>query len=154
MSKQRELKFRAWTKAGSMVYNVVPWHWDFVIDTMSHKCIESNGEGILGSGGTKGRFEVPGIAHEAIMQFTGLHDKNGREIYEGDVLLGSHMDAVDGNSEVCYIDGMLSLRVGDRVRPFSTTERTRAGWCLAGRGTYGSIEVIGNIYEHPELIPA
>lgn len=71
-----------------------------------------------------------------LMQFTGLKDKNGKEIYEGDVLDnygGKYNSIVEwnaGEDDECrnYIAGFwLNYEPGD-------------------------LEVIGNIYENPELI--
>ena len=73
-----------------------------------------------------------------LTQFTGIKDKNGKEIYEGDILLADWNDkrykpcitTVEWDEkEFCYY--------------FSTGSVTEAHW---------SHEVIGNIYENPELI--
>lgn len=133
----RVFKFRAWD-GKKMHYNVVPWQWDFVIDTMSHKCIESNGSGILGSGGSSGKFEVPGIAYKDLMQFSGLMDKNKKEIYEGDIFryILPDMDSaeIEYTEVVSFVYGSFDL---DGC-PVSIA--TEVG------------EVIGNIYENPNLI--
>jgi uncharacterized phage protein (TIGR01671 family) len=139
---KREIEFRAWTKKKEIQYNVVPFEWDYVIDTMWHKCIESNGHGILGSGGTEAKFEVGGYAIEEddLMQFTGLKDRNGKEIYEGDILCnpnqlkgivvyyeaGFHLEAKRKNGNIWYMP--LNL------------------------GMLRNKEIIGNVYENPELI--
>ena len=145
----RQLKFRAFTKDGSMQYDVTPWQWDFVIDTMSHKCIESNGAGLLGSGGSKGRFEVPGIAFLHIMQYTGMKDKAGKEIYEGDIVKwddrsnGQYWRIADVRWEEhqwCFYDHVSKhlFRIGNFMYADSTEE---------------DLEVIGNVHETPELLP-
>lgn len=73
-------------------------------------------------------------AQKHSQEFTGLHDKNGKEIYEGDI-----MAANSGNLPVCWgdIEAQWSVRINDGVAPL---------WWVANR------EVIGNIYENPELI--
>jgi uncharacterized phage protein (TIGR01671 family) len=133
---KREIEFRAWTKKKEMQYNVVPFEWDYVIDTMWHKCIESNGHGILGSGGTEAKFEVGGYAIEEgdIMQFTGLHDKNGKEIYEGDIVRHNPHNCV-----VYYELASFYIRWPDDDVDLLEIFRNE-------------LYVIGNIYENPELI--
>lgn len=75
---------------------------------------------------------------EAIMQYTGLHDKNGKEIYEGDfVMFGTT------RLEVIWDEN----RVG-----FATLDINRKdmGGVQNKKGRFG--EIIGNIYENPELL--
>jgi hypothetical protein len=71
----------------------------------------------------------------AIMQYTGLRDKNGNEIYECDVVTDSHGE----HYQVQFSDGAFEvIHDGNVVEPL---------------GELADItEVIGNIYENPELI--
>ena len=68
------------------------------------------------------------------MQFTGLHDKNGKEIYEGDIVIG--LGVVKWyDKDAKY---MLYFNNGDKP----TVELNAAQFS----------EIIGNIYENPELV--
>ena len=165
----REIKFRAWTKKKEMQYNVVPFQWDYVIDRMWHKCIESNGNGILGSGGTEAKFEVGGYAIEEgnIMQFTGLKDKNGNEIWEGDICRAMQGEQqkpesfYSTKSKVAFWRGSFEFF----AKPLCDVNTDNNGyaksimWCWHGHNNLpdiyeeiNNIEVIGNIYENPELL--
>ena len=68
-----------------------------------------------------------------LMQFTGLHDKNGVEIYEGDVLCWPHYENTK-NQTRWVVEG----------------SSDSAGWSVWSPRR--SAEVIGNIYENPELL--
>lgn len=82
------------------------------------------------------------------MQFTGLYDKNGKEIYEGDIVKD---DIADWRWEV-YFDA-------DEAKFWCKNEKTNEGvlgqWNCSDDPAYPSwrkYEVIGNIYETPELL--
>jgi uncharacterized phage protein (TIGR01671 family) len=84
---------------------------------------------------------LPDASVEAstIGQYTGLKDKNGKEIYEGDILSnGQHINWI--------IDYHIASFVVKHVGAI-----TEDSWVL-NRGMAESREVIGNIYENPELL--
>lgn len=78
-----------------------------------------------------------------IMQSTGLFDKNGKEIYEDDIV---RITLTDGFRYVVGEDGAVKYKLG-------------AFYILNGLDEYlisdfhiDDIEVVGNIYENPELL--
>jgi uncharacterized phage protein (TIGR01671 family) len=70
-----------------------------------------------------------------LMQFTGLLDKNGKEIYEGDVLWGHYF--VEWLSEDNF-NGYYAVKNGNPKH-------------YVALPYYPDLEIIGNIYENPEL---
>lgn len=103
---------------------------------------------------TDGAHEIP-IQIETLGQFTGLHDKNKTRIYEGDIVRMSYV------AEICTADDCYEEE-GKYVGVAAIT--ANKGVCLnpcVKNGLYNTkykplsayrSEVIGNIYDNPDLI--
>ena len=116
----REIKFRAWcqyTKSFRYVKDADDFSW---------WASSRNGPGC-------------NISKIGLMQFTGLHDKNGVEIYEGDIVQYGCKSNHSIRYDVAYCDWrMYDLKIHTYLR--------------LGEHSYNELEVIGNIYENPELL--
>lgn len=102
----REIKFRAWDIDNKFLFDVYEIHF-------------GNNFYIKGLGQIFSR-------NFNLMQYTGLKDKNGKEIYEGDIIE--------------YFDEQIEL-----------VEWSKSDF-WSGLGTFRISKVIGNIYENPELL--
>ena len=86
---------------------------------------------------------------ETVCQYTGLKDKNGKKIFEGDILkyswyIGDHLIS-ENIIEIHYKDGSFCYRENDEDY-FIPIDDSEYGISL---NTY---EVIGNIFDNPELL--
>ena len=128
--KPREIKFRA---------------WDIVeLKMHSHKdCFSMSADGKWWQYAEQGYMVNTDDSQEFIlMQFTGLKDKNGTEIFEGDVIY----------CEEYYVKRM-GVIVEDIERTgFKINWLTKTDFNEYLHVRIDKIKVIGNIYEHPELI--
>lgn len=85
--------------------------------------------------------------YDTIGQFTGLHDKNGNEIYEGDII------AVNG-MQIGYIVGGVRGYCYDVIYTPAKSNGEKAWplYSVVTRDYPNKCEVIGNIYDNPELL--
>ncbi|MBQ2979700.1 MAG: hypothetical protein IJE18_06285 [Bacteroidaceae bacterium] len=91
-------------------------------------------------------------------QFTGLTDKNGKEIYEGDILRGDeypyNCDGVDNYFvEIVWADNVCGFYRITHKKPNSTVRGISHGnWSELDEEDIKSFEVIGNIHDNPKLL--
>jgi len=93
---------------------------------------------------TTGNWDIKFIfKHYVIMQYTSLKDKDGKDIYEGDILGLVHKKHGLSNAKVVV------WNEGDAC--FDWEDANGDSWPDGFTGFYDEYEVIGNIYENPEL---
>lgn len=122
----RKIKFRIWHKETKKMYNVVKLTYDFLYNDRPYLYAKS-----YCKDGAIATFES-----KTLMQYTGLLDIQGKEIYEGDIVSYDHeyngregaIDEVVWDEHGILLDDLLYLNGAKNIK------------------------VIGNIYENPDLI--
>lgn len=79
----------------------------------------------------------------AIMQFTGILDNNGKEIYEGDIIAENQNGKFFSKHKVLFRNGFFGISNNEPLEMIRVLRKNKG---------MRQLEVIGNIYESPELL--
>lgn len=116
----REIKFRAWDKEDNKMYYNAERTYDFGLNDSD--IMEENFGGVLNND------------NFIVMQYTGVKDKSGKEIYEGDIV-------------ECFKNELATVKFISGCFVLDSTSYTETFHNVCGK-----IKVIGNIYETPDLL--
>lgn len=144
----REIKFRAWSKTKRKMACVSALYFD-IFDTDKLNLALLVFDGHISECST----------HTIIfMQYTGLLDKNGEEIYEGDIVRGI-VETISNKYPMCgevfYDHSGFKLKT---IQEKSAEQEERNGdvnyfdFIDDDGDIFSDMEIIGNIYENPELL--
>lgn len=133
----RPIKFRAWDTGHKKMWSAEEMGADELT-------INPDGRGFVNVHSASAQLSHY-MPHMIPLQFTGLLDKNGKEIYDGDIVRWDHIAHKEdcGTHAVIFDQGQFRL-----ADPGSYPLENLVNFELLG----GFIEVVGNIHENPELL--
>lgn len=139
----REIKYQAWHTHEKKMYTVLALHVgeDGGVEVFDKWVTD------VTSGEKDMAVKYFGVDEIELREFTGLKDKHGKEIYEGDIVRATLSDdngqrVKEVTEEVHYEEGLLC--------PFYMRANYEEDWWKDS--LIGGFEVIGNSYEHPHLV--
>ena len=131
------MRFRVWHKEDKVMLSN---HLGFMITDTGQLLIES----MLGDEETMEKVE---LENYIVMQYTGLKDKEGVEIYEGDIL------EVEKNEDGTYKGTINGKTFFDRFQGYSSKIKVEGMHDINTLRYWNNrVRIIGNIYENPELL--
>lgn len=132
----REIKFRAWSKSENLMGEVTKFRFSKSQYPFVNVRFRKNGKTV-----DEGYYfgQEDGSDNVILMQYIGLKDKNGSEIYEGDIVTGL-FDHTNIIGHIIYgSDATFFIK---RKGLYGISLNNAEDW----------LEVVGNIYENPELL--
>jgi len=146
----REIKFRAWIKPnntgfeGEMITQESNSDWFMISNGTGFTIVEDHTDYL-----EEDQF--------VIMQYTGLKDKNGVEIYEGDIIAYTNLLEEEKKGSIYFREG--SFRLKQKTLGKNEWDGEVRMWNDGSHDWYSienlesfEMEVIGNIHQNPELL--
>lgn len=124
----REIKFRAWDKEYKKMME-----WGKQLKGLTQNGIKT----VMSYNSDDGWSDCYNLKDIDLMQYTGLKDKNGKEIYEGDIV-----EYDDYNGNICWNEETAMFELNYDVNIVTDFDHIYPK----------EVGVIGNIYENPELL--
>ena len=147
----RELKFRMWDKVNNKFINPFRFEWNdyykntgmVVLDFHGKIRIADYSSGNGDNSANSVYLEVDNPDNYVVQQYTGLNDKNDNLIYEGDIVI----DTQKQKYEIIFNENYARYD----LKIYGENKLSQSSY-FTSMYEKKHIEVIGNIFEHPELL--
>ena len=127
---KRVIQFRAWDKTRKlMVRSEYPDNWEYIRDEYYGDWVKTKLTSIE---------NISSNDNFTVMQYTNLKDKNGKKIFSGDIVKKEGRIGVVVMHAGCWC--------------IQISENEYVGFSANSNGNEGSCEVIGNVFDHPEIL--
>jgi len=147
----REIKFRAWNEKLGMIYKSHLDQYDNSFEYNDMFLLDLEGRFWLDLNTSIDRsidYDSLNQLEYELMQFTGLKDKNGKEIYEGDIVDLLH-PCWSNISEVKYFENEACFGLESLEK---INKGSRKSFLHIFQEPYLKLKVLGNIYENKDLL--
>ena len=139
----REIKFRVWHKRWKVMSPPIEiWHIDDAIYEL--EAIAKQKGVPIDSIDSTSREDL------VYMQYTGLRDRNGKEIYEGDIVK-ANIDGYECLAVIDYSNAFFWVRVIDAPEG-SNIKRGMGVGLIGDNGIVKFVEIIGNVFEDKPIV--